>query len=34
MHTAHDEGPVKRDETEIFVPGKGELRSTQPEPPQ
>lgn len=30
MHTARD-GEIKRVETEIFSPGKGNLRSTQPE---
>lgn len=29
MHTARD-GEIKRVETEIFSPGKGNLRSTQP----
>lgn len=32
MHTAHDDTTdLKRDETEIFIPGKGDLKTTQPE---
>lgn len=31
MHTAHDDTDLKRDETEIFIPGKGDLKTTQPE---
>ena len=33
MHTGRDDNAdaVPRDETEIFVPGKGDLRSTQPD---
>ena len=32
MHTVRDDAEtVKREETEIFVPGQGDLRTTQPD---